>query len=696
MTPQRLPALVFLGAAVAVFLVILFLPFLTAGPGGASASGLLWVPALIAAGTVGLLWVAVDRLVLAQARRLTAIAPLLGAGDGGIGPGDDYGPLHPMAAAMADLAGRITRLRTEMDTRIADATRRAEEQNAQLGALLRDLHQGVVVCNLRHQVLLYNEAARALLRTADLGLGRSLLHLVTREPLLHTLERLTRRVQEGRHLDHADGTTAAFVTGAGDGRLLQSRMAVILSAEGTITGYVVTVEDATRELATLARRDLLLRAATEDVRAPLTSLSTAAQMLEEHPDLTGEERAGFDAAIITAARDLMARLDRITVEYRAGISAAWPMDDVHSSNLFALLAERGSRQEGPGLTVTGLPQWFHGDSYSLVVLLDRLAVRVAEATGCTALDIGAEADPEGRFIYADLVWDGSPLPAERLDRWRQEPLADALAGLTIGDLLDHHRSDMWSERAGSGRARLRLPLPPAQERHGRRTEPAQPRPEFFDFDLLHQPLPEGDHGRTRLKALTFVVFDTETTGLQPSQGDELVSIAGVRIVNNRILTGETFQTLVNPGRAIPAASTRFHGIVDSMVEGAPKPAEAVAQFRAFCGDSVLVAHNAAFDLKFLKMKQKAAGVRFNLTVLDTMILSRQIQGEDGQHSLDGIAERLGLPIVDRHSALGDALATAAIFLRLIDLLEERGITTLDEAIRRSNMAVELVAREGQF
>lgn len=692
------PGLVFLGAAAASASACAALFHLAEGserPLTLLAFGAAGSSALI----IGLLWFAVSRLFLVPARRLAAETKMLTAatGDDVSMPAHEYGALAPVAASVAELALRLAAVRADQGRAVAEATRRAEEQSNRLAALLRDLHEGVVVCNLKHQVLLYNERARAMLPAAvELGLGRSLLQIVTREPVLHTLHRLVRRVQEKRHLDHPEGTTAGFVVGTADSRLIQGRMAVILGTDDTVTGYVVTLEDATGELATLARRDALLKAATEDVRAPLANLSAAAEMLKEHPDLTPEERAGFDDVVVDAARQLNATLERITTEYRAGITASWPMGDINSGNLFSLVEERCRAAGGPTIVLTGLPLWLHGDSYGLVLLFSHLARRISEVTGQSSLDLGAETDLRGRFVYADLAWQGAPLSTALLEAWRTDPLPGALAGLSLGDILEHHRSDIWSERTREGFARLRIPLPHAQQNHGRREAAPAPRPEFFDFDLLHQPLPEGAAARMPLRALSYVVFDCETTGLQPSQGDELVSIAGVRIVNGRILTGETFHSLVRPGRPIPAVSTGIHGITDAMVADAPRVDAVLPQFRAFVGDAVLVAHNAAFDLKFLKMNQRTAGVTFDMPVLDTMILSRQIQGEDGEHSLDGIAARFGLRTVDRHSALGDSLLTAAIFVKILDLLDERGITTLDEAIRQSNMAVELHARERAF
>lgn len=219
------------------------------------------------------------------------------------------------------------------------------------------------------------------------------------------------------------------------------------------------------------------------------------------------------------------------------------------------------------------------------------------------------------------------------------------------------------------------------------------RPEFYDFDLLSV---SGPIGGRRLRDLVYVVFDTETTGLRPSAGDEIVSIAAARICQGRVLSGETFSRLVNPGRPIPPESTKFHGITDEMVRTAPSAAIALKQFHAFVEDAVLVAHNAAFDMSFLKLKQDAAGVRFDHVVLDSLLLSAFLFPDIADHSLDAVAARLGIDIAGRHSALGDAVATATIFAKLIELAEARGLGTLDELMRASRMTAEIRAREHHF
>ena len=106
-------------------------------------------------------------------------------------------------------------------------------------------------------------------------------------------------------------------------------------------------------------------------------------------------------------------------------------------------------------------------------------------------------------------------------------------------------------------------------------------------------------------------------------------------------------------------------------------------FYKFCEDTVLVAHNAAFDMRFLELKEESTRVRFSQPVLDTLLLSAVAQPALGDHRLEAIAERLGVPVVGRHTALGDALLTGEVFLRLVALLRELGIGTLGEALDAS-------------
>lgn len=162
----------------------------------------------------------------------------------------------------------------------------------------------------------------------------------------------------------------------------------------------------------------------------------------------------------------------------------------------------------------------------------------------------------------------------------------------------------------------------------------------------------------------FVVIDTETTGLHAYGGDEIVSIALLEL-QGLTPTGREFASLVNPGRPIPTASTRIHGITDADVAAAPVIEELYLDIAAFIGESVLVGHHLAFDIRFLnKTLQRELLCHLRHPGVDTMNLHLAVSGRMGHSSLEQAAAFVGVPLKDRHSALGDVRITAEMFRRL--------------------------------
>ena len=177
-----------------------------------------------------------------------------------------------------------------------------------------------------------------------------------------------------------------------------------------------------------------------------------------------------------------------------------------------------------------------------------------------------------------------------------------------------------------------------------------------------------------LQELEFVAFDLETTGLS-YMTDEIIEIGAVRIKDGQIT--DHFNTFVDPGISIPEQSTRITGITNAMVAGAPDAAAALEKFLGFVGSAALVAHNAGFDMGFIKAKiAKYLGLTNQATYIDTLALARTLWPGLRNHKLDTVAAHLEIKLGQHHRASDDAASCAGIFLKGIEVLIERGLNRL--------------------
>lgn len=166
----------------------------------------------------------------------------------------------------------------------------------------------------------------------------------------------------------------------------------------------------------------------------------------------------------------------------------------------------------------------------------------------------------------------------------------------------------------------------------------------------------------------FVVLDTETTGVEPYAGDELVEVALLEY-RGLIPTGRELCSLVRPGRAIPLASTRIHGITTEDVAEAPPIADLLPAIVDFVDNAVLVGHEVAFDLRFLnRATRQVLYCRLANPAIDTNLLYQAWARRLGHHALEDVADRCGVPVHQRHRARGDALTCGSIFRRLVPRL----------------------------
>ncbi len=176
-----------------------------------------------------------------------------------------------------------------------------------------------------------------------------------------------------------------------------------------------------------------------------------------------------------------------------------------------------------------------------------------------------------------------------------------------------------------------------------------------------------------LTEVEFVVLDTETTGLRPGS-HRVIEVAGIRIKGGEVIG--SFQSLLNPGTRLPAFIVQFTGIMQDMVNTAPKAAEILPDFLHFIDGAILVGHNIGFDIGFLGYEARLLGYDFPIDGLDTIPLARRFLPGLRRFKLDKVAEHLKIPAANRHRALGDARVTAAVFIKLLALAQEQGISTL--------------------
>ncbi len=608
-----------------------------------------------------------------------------------------------LARAINELARQRDQLKRDIALEVAQASRGVEQERNRLAALMSELTQSVVVCNLDGRVLLYNNRARTQFRALSeaptlaggaelIGLGRSIYSVFDRKLVAHALESVQQRLQRG-----AASPSAQFVTTTRSGQLLRAQMTPVRgvateelqagTGAASITGFVLMLENITLDYEQESSRERLLHDLTEGNRGSLANLQAALEMLDDD-DLDTAMRERFRRVAREEAQAMARRITEGAAQGAQGIATRWPLEEMLGTD-FVQAAQRrieantGVRSDAQEVDAT---LWLKLDSFSLLQALTYLAQRLHDDFEVNALGLRLTAGGAQR-ARLDLVWTGKVMSTETVMSWEMDPMAtpNESSSLTVRDVVQRHGGEFWFERDRVRQQaffRFLLPLAPtaaAQEEMDAAFVRGGSRPEYYDFDLFAST--ESSHALDdrRLVELTYTVFDTETTGLNPAGGDEIIQIGAARLVNGKLLRNECFEQLVDPLRSIPAASIPIHGITPDMIAGKPTIDEVLPAFHSYARDTVLVAHNAAFDMRFLQLKEKQTGVRFDQPVLDTLLLSAVVHPNQESHRLEAIAERFDITVIGRHTALGDAMVTAEVFLKLIPLLADMGIHTLGHA-----------------
>ena len=188
---------------------------------------------------------------------------------------------------------------------------------------------------------------------------------------------------------------------------------------------------------------------------------------------------------------------------------------------------------------------------------------------------------------------------------------------------------------------------------------------------------------------TFVVFDIETTGFSPVS-NRIIEIGAVKVINGEIT--DRFSTFVNPQVPIPFRIEKLTNINDSMVMDAPLIETVLPEFLDFCGDAILVAHNASFDMSFIKENVQRQHLNREFTYVDTLGIARVLLPNQAKHTLDAVCKTLGISLENHHRAVDDAEATAQMFVKMIPMLKEQGAAKLADVNAMGENSKEVVKR----
>ena len=608
-----------------------------------------------------------------------------------------------LAGLFNQLVAQREELRGEMDAKVSQAAQGIEQEKSRLAALMSELTQSVVVCNLDGRVLLYNNRARMQFRALSqapgvaggaelIGLGRSIYGVFDQRLVAHALDNIRQRMQRG-----AGQPSAQFVTTTPSGQLLRVQMAPVRAttapeadAQRELTGFVLMLDNITREFEAESAKDQVLHTLTEGSRSALANMQAAIDMLD-FPDLEPAMRERFMGVVREETRSLSQRIGALESGSAASVKSRWPLEDMLGADLVNAAVKRiETTCSVPASAVeveVDSSLWLKVESFSLLQALSYLASRLSDEFAVRFVQLRLSlAEGSAGKAQLDLIWSGQAMSTETVMSWEMDAIkvGAETTRMTVRDVVERHGGAFWFERERVRHQaffRFLLPLANPQEQAEAASGllPTDSRPEYYDFDLFKTTEQTHALDDRLLTELSYTVFDTETTGLNPSQGDEIIQIGAARVVNNKLLKQECFEQLVDPQRNIPEATIPIHGISPDMVKGQPTIDQVLPAFHAFAQDTVLVAHNAAFDMRFLQLKEQQTGKVFDHPVLDTLLLSAVVHPHQDSHRLEALSERFNVPNMGRHTALGDAMVTAEVFVKLIPLLAEKGILTLGQA-----------------
>lgn len=359
-------------------------------------------------------------------------------------------------------------------------------------------------------------------------------------------------------------------------------------------------------------------------------------------------RGEAETAVVTVWGDILSTESKDTKDGKRVILTIRITDFTDSTTLKAILDKEKAQ---PLLRLSAGDTLLVNGSYAFDTFDKEYAIRVRDVNSVQKLNVVDDA-PEKRVelhLHTNMSALDALTPAgtlvQRAYEWGHRAIA----------ITDHGVAQAFPEAMNAANA---------IKKNGGNIKILYGTEAYFVNNLV----PIADHVPDVPLESEYIVFDTETTGLS-AENDRLTEIGAVRIRDGAVT--EEFDTFVQPGKPIPPKITELTGITDAMVRDAPSEAEALQKFMAFCGPNpILVAHNAPFDIGFIRKAAARSKIEFAFSSVDSLPLARALLPDLKNHKLDTIANALKLPPFQHHRACDDARTLAEAFLLLIQRVKE--------------------------
>lgn len=532
-----------------------------------------------------------------------------------------------------------------------------EIEKNMLASFFDELPQGIIACNTEGEINLFNKKAKIIgAQNHTIGIGRSIFDIIDKDIITNALYEINVKKPK-KH----EAASSSFITLSPGNVLIKADISPITDQRDNFAGFIVVFYNIGKDFELYAKIDNIFKCTANEILSYLDKMKKKKMLT---PEIASIEE----------------NLKKSEQDYIEKIKERLPFLMVSDRDIITTVQKKA----GEKLNISLKPKfpahinWIRIETYTFIYAFLSILTILKNKTFKTTFN--CTLFKEGNFL---AIFFHIPDAEKNLNIFKDDNLF-----LKIKDFLNYHGARIslsYREKSEKG-IKILMPLAEMKEPEDLRNiviaQDAYERPDFFDFDLFTKRKSDSKLNDMRLKDIVYTILDTETTGLD-TKNDEIISIGAVRIVNGRILNGEKFNQLIDPKMNIPLESEKIHGINDEMVKGKPDIKEILPLFYKFSENTVLVAHNAAFDMKMFSMKEAETEIKFNSPLLDTLLLALIVYPMHKKHDMASIASFAGVDIVGRHTAMGDASATAEIFLKLIPLLAKKGIHTLNDAVKAS-------------